>query len=594
MHLLTTRGRVPVTAMILFLLTLFFSAAHVIQAQNYIAPEAAAGETYFAAFPLTVTVDGNLAEWAEVPYATFNDGPQRSADPSQDGSVAFAAVADAQNLYLSLLVTDPNIIAGQNGIQYWSEDSVEVYINASDDLNRTSYGPGVVQINFPAVNIGKPIEQAIFAGLNWETTGVRAVTVETESGYAIEASVPLNNAQWNITPAQDVTIGFQVQLNGASQAGGRTVKLSWSNKDKTSDLSYTNPSVFGRLTFSEIEGAPPPAQEPTTAPTQVVDGGNQTGGFRVEGSTIYAPNGQPFVAEGVNVSGFNWVWDRPTLPDIDSITNCWSFNLVRVNNFLFTGEQPWPQSSANNNLDEIIQAFTSRGVVVVLEAHDRIGGYYQGDQLTALVNWFTDLARRYADNPYVWFDVSNEPGGRGGIDVENWLNMHRQVIRAIRDTAGANNIIIVEGANGGQDAGDNSSGNVADASSAILSHGNDVITFDGKTYPNIVFSIHPYDQWNGGDGRMADFFDRVRAQNHALIIGEYGVRTNADVQPATQSLFNTAPPRNIGLVVWHWVGGDENDLTTGTSTGGGWEINDCANPTNLSWLGQMVWNDNHS
>lgn len=597
MHSPNTRGRTPVTALILSLLfMLVFATAYRTQAQEYLAPEAAAGETYFAAFPLSVTVDGNLAEWAAVPYATFDDGPQRSADPSADGSVAFAAVADGENLYLSLLVTDSTIVAGQNGIQYWSEDSVEVYINASGDLERTAFGPGVVQINFPAVNIGKPMEQAIFAGLNWETTGVEAITVATSSGYAIEALIPLVSTQWEITPAEDETIGFQVQLNGASQSGGRTVKLSWSNKDRTSDLSYTNPSVFGRLTFAQIEGASPPVQTvvPTATPVEVVDAGGQSGGFRVEGSTIYAPSGQPFISRGVNISGFNWVWDRPTMGDIDQITNCWAFNLVRLNNFLFTDEQPWPHSSANNNIDEIIQAFTSRGVVVVLEAHDRIGGYYQGDDLTTLVNWFTDLASRYKDNPYVWFDVSNEPGGRGGIDVENWLNMHRQVIRAIRDTAGNNSIIIVEGANGGQDAGDSSSGNVADAASAILSYGNDVITFDSRTYPNIVFSIHPYDQWNGGDARMADFFDRVRARNFAMIIGEYGVRTDQDVQPATQSIFNTAPARNIGLVVWHWVGGDDNDLTANTSTGGGWEINDCTNPTNLSWLGQMVWNHNHS
>lgn len=603
MHSPTTRGRTPVTMLILSLLFMLVFPAAVTQAQEYIAPEAAAGETYYAAFPLIVTVDGNLAEWAAVPYSTFNDGPQRSSNPAQDGSVAFAAVADSENLYLSLLVTDSTIIAGQNGIQYWSEDSVEVYINASGNLDRTSFGPGVAQINFPAVNIGKPIEQAIFAGLNWEITGVEAVTVATETGYAIEASIPLDNGVWSIVPAEGETIGFQVQLNGASQAGGRAVKLSWSNKDKSSDQSYTNPSVFGRLTFSEIEGADsmPVAAVAAAAtpvasatPVEVADASAQNGAFRVDGSTIYTPNGQPFVARGVNVSGFNWVWDRPTMPDIDQITSCWAFNLVRVNNFLFTNEQPWPHSSVNNNVDEIIQAFTARGIVVVMEAHDRIGSYYQGDHLTTLVNWFTDLAARYRDNPYVWFDVSNEPGGRGGVDAENWLNMHRQVIRAIRDTAGNNNIIIVEGANGGQDAGDNSSGNVAQGASAILSYGNDVMTFDGKTYPNIVFSIHPYDQWNGGDARMADFLDRVRAQNFALIIGEYGVRTDQDVQPATQTIFNTAPPRNVGLIVWHWVGGDDNDLTANTSTGGGWEINDCNNPTNLSWLGQLVWNHNRA
>jgi hypothetical protein len=312
----------------------------------------------------------------------------------------------------------------------------------------------------------------------------------------------------------------------------------------------------------------------------------------VKDSTILDPNGQPFVVKGTNVNGANWTWPRLTVPDADLITQCWKFNLVRVNSFLFTGQIPYPQYQTNNDLDAIIEAYTSRNIVVVLEAHDRIGSYYAGDDLTALIAWFTDLARRYRDNPYVWFDVANEPGGRRGIDTEQWVNMHGKVIAAIRDTAQANNVIIVEGAFGGQDAG-NMDGNPV-SESAILQESQKILGYNGQNYGNIVFSIHTYDLWNFGDAKMADFFDRVYAQHLALIVGEYGVSTGQDTQPAAQSLFNTAPSRGVGRIVWQWDGGDNNDLTVNTSQGGGWEIDNCQNPTNLSWLGQQVWNDNHA
>lgn len=611
MHLPKNQRHVPVISLLLTLLcALIFTGARSTQAQEMVAPPEVPGDTYYAAFPITMTVDGDLAEWAAVPYATFTDGPQPSPNPAQDGSIAFAAVADAQNLYFAAQVTDASIIAGQNGIQYWQEDSVEIYINATGNLDLTGYAPGVAQITIPAANIGGSPDATLLAGVNYETIPLRAVVVRTPTGYAVEASIPLVTNQWNITPAQDSAIGFQVQLNGASAAGARNLKLSWSNRDKTSDLSYQNPSLFGRLVFTQSGVAPSPAQpqqpaEPTqslptlidptmVAPTQAPAEQPAAAGFTVNGSTIIAPNGQPFISKGVNVSGLNWVWQRRTTDDVGLIVDCWRFNLVRVNNFLFRGEQPWAQNEVNNDLDAIVQTFTSRGVVVVFEAHDRIGTYYSGDQLNTLVSWFTDLASRYKNNPYVWFDVSNEPGGRGWVDRDNWLNMHRQVIRGIRDVAGANNIILVEGANGGQDAGDNGTGFIADENSAILSLANEVINFDGKSYPNIAFSIHAFDQWNGGDARLADFLDRVRTRNLALIIGEYGVQTDQNVQQAAQSVFNTAPQRGIGLAVWHWDGSDDNDLTTGTSTGGGWEINDCDNPTNLSWLGQQVWAHNRS
>jgi hypothetical protein len=536
--------------------------------QDKLAPDGAEGTSYYAAFPVTMNIDGDFSDWAQIPYASVEDGPMPASDPAQN-SLTFAAAADADNLYVSAQVKDPQLVAGKHGIDYWNEDSVEIYINATGDLALTSYTPGVAQIVLPAANIGLLPGQGAVGGINFEGLGIRSATVATDDGYAIEAAIPLHTAVWNITPEQDGRLGFQVDLNSASQLD-RDVKLSWSLAD-TDDLSYQNPSVFGQLIFFQVPGR--------TMPTSV-----PSADFTVDGTTILDPDGQPFVPKGVNVGGMNWTWDRPTVPDIDLITDCWNFNLVRVNSFLFTGQIQYPQHDTNNDLDAIIRAFTDRGIVVVLEAHDRIGGYYLGGDLDTLVNWYTDLAIRYRDNPYVWFDVMNEPGSRNGIDSESWVYMHGEVIEAIRGTAQANNVIIVEGAYGGQDT---------PTDSAILEHSAEILNYNGQRYGNIVFSIHPYDLWNAGDAPMADYFDRVQAQDLALVVGEYGVQTDRDVLAAAQSVFNTAPPRDIGRIVWHWVGGDSNDLTTGTSQGGGWEIDNCENPTNLTWLGEQVWNDNH-
>jgi hypothetical protein len=545
------------------------TASMTVFAQDKLAPDGAEGTSYYAAFPVTITIDGDFADWAGVPYASVEDGPLPASDPAQN-SLTFAVVADADNLYFSALVKDAQIVAGTHGINYFNEDSVELYINATGDRSLTSYAPGVAQIVLPAANIGLLPGQGAVSGINFEGLGIRSATIATADGYAIEAAIPLRTAAWDITPEQDGRLGLQVDLNSASQLD-RDVKMVWSLAD-TDDQSYQNPSVFGELIFFQVPGATMPTPAPSAA------------GFTVDGATILDPNGQPFVAKGVNVSGMNWTWARPTVPDIDLIANCWKFNLVRVNSFLFLGQIRYPQHDTNNNLDAIVRAFTSRGIVVVLEAHDRIGGYYLGADLDTLVRWYTDLATRYRDNPYVWFDVMNEPGNRSGIDAESWVYMHGEVIEAIRGTAQANNVIIVEGAYGGQDSA---------SDSAILQHSADVMNYNGQHYSNIVFSIHPYDLWNGGDAQMADFFDRVQAQNLALVVGEYGVQTDQNVQAAAQSIFNTAPPRNVGRIVWHWDGGDDNDLTTGTSQGGGWEIDNCEAPTNLSWLGEQVWNDNH-
>jgi len=583
----------PIYALTAMLLLIFCIGFGVVKAGNHRqestpVPTAVPGVMYFAGFPMSITLDGDFSDWNGIPYEAVDDGPNPPPNAG-DNSVRFASVADAQNLYFSVLVTDRNIVAGQNGEEYWNEDSIEIYINATGNLTLTSYSSGVAQINIPAANMGKPLDDLTVVGINSENLDVRGVVVQTENGYAVEAAIPLATDAWDIIPSDGANIGFQLQVNSASDVG-RDVKLSWSGLDKTDDQSYLNPSVFGQLVFTQTSENVPATAIPTVQAAVQPASGN----FSVVGSTIYDPQGNEFITKGVNVNGYNWVWPRKTVDDINLIVDCWKFNLVRVNSFLFLGEVPYEQYTDNNNLDEIVNAFTARGIVVVFEAHDRVGSYYEGEDLDTLVSWFTDLANRYKDNPYVWFDVINEPGAQYVIDEANWLLIHQSVIRAIRDTAGANNIILVEGAFGGQDVSIWDSQMVVDERSAILHLGDEVMTFDGKTYSNIVFSIHLYDKWNYGDHKMANYFDRVLARDFALIVGEYGIQTNLPTRPAAESLFNTAVSRDIGRIVWQWDGSDDNDLTAGTSRGGGWEINDCQNPTNLSWLGQQVWNDNRT
>jgi hypothetical protein len=336
----------------------------------------------------------------------------------------------------------------------------------------------------------------------------------------------------------------------------------------------------------------------------------QTGSFSVSGSTIYGPNGQAFVPKGVNVNGYNWVWGRSTLDEWNStlgrssgdiLVNCWKFNFVRLNNAPLDSAN----YSTNNDIDKIIQYFTSKGVVVSIDAHDYIGQYYTGTSLTSIGNWFYNLAVKYKNNSYVWFDLQNEPGNANLSDRDLWVSTNRALIQRIRDDAGANNIIIVKGHAWGQDAGNWNTSNVPTTNSAILQWINDVRTFNNKTYGNIVADIHVYDQWGitasdgfKSDNRLANYIDRVKALNVPLVVGEFGV-SNAgnNTRAATESLYSVGVPRGVGRVVWHWDGGDENDIVREDLVGhpgGGWKINSCTNPTNLTWLGQQVWNDTHS
>ena len=230
-------------------------------ASTPLAPEGEPGKTYYAPFPLTIKLDGDLNDWQGVPTVTIPLG----STPANQPSLTFAAAADDKYLYLMGNVNKPNIISGQHGADYWNEDSVEFYVNGTGDLSLQNYKDGVAQITIPALNIDHSASDAVIGGVKGTTAEAKVAAKKTATGYAVEVAVPLKNKVWNITPAHGSTIGFQAHLNGATQAN-RDIKLIWSLADP-GDHSYQDPSLFGQLIFYETGKTDRPVFQPTITPT---------------------------------------------------------------------------------------------------------------------------------------------------------------------------------------------------------------------------------------------------------------------------------------------------------------------------------------
>jgi len=222
-----------------------------------LAPDGTLNESYYAPFPHNITLDGNLSDWDRVPRVLI---PETTEEIDGATSVSFAAAADEQYLYFLGEVTDSTIISGEHGSDYWNEDSVEFYINATGNLTLTSYEDGVTQVTIPPVNIDKEDGETVLGGISHEGAEALVKVVKTEIGYAVEAAFPLKNQVWEIVPEHGGVLGFQVHLNGASKKN-RNLKVIWSKFD-VSDSSYYDPSVFGELIFFEIGQDQPGRIEP--------------------------------------------------------------------------------------------------------------------------------------------------------------------------------------------------------------------------------------------------------------------------------------------------------------------------------------------
>ena len=205
------------------------------------------GVSYNAPVSVDITLDGAFEDWAGVPQMTVpRDADLTAGDPA----VSFAAAADDTSLYLYANIIDNEIISGEHGEDYWNEDSIEFYVNATDNLDASSYADGIAQLTIPALNITNP-EEPVISGVRGDTTDADFVVIRTETGWAVEVALPLQNDVWDIDTSDGNVIGFQVHLNGASNRD-RDTKLIWSAAD-TADTSYQNPSVFGELVFRSVD-----------------------------------------------------------------------------------------------------------------------------------------------------------------------------------------------------------------------------------------------------------------------------------------------------------------------------------------------------
>ena len=140
-------------------------------------------------------------------------------------------------------------------------------------------------------------------------------------------------------------------------------------------------------------------------PTPTIAGGE----FQVSGPDIIGPDGRAFIPVGTNMNGPNSFFDVATQGKAAGLQQQWGFNTIRLVTCLPSGCQGQNQT-ANNDLDGIVAEYTSQHLVVMIEYHQLgPGEAATAEQIRDAVGFWTDIANRFKDNPYVWFNLFNEP-----------------------------------------------------------------------------------------------------------------------------------------------------------------------------------------
>lgn len=329
------------------------------------------------------------------------------------------------------------------------------------------------------------------------------------------------------------------------------------------------------------------------------------GRFSAAHNTVYAPDGTLFEIKGVNI--FPWAMGDH---NVSGIVDCWQFNTVRLHSWILPRmTNPWkdhlvyvdepllftePQTQFRTyDIAPLIETYTSQNIVVIIDIHEIIGGYFEGQDLADVILFLEHFVNKYKDNPYVWIDLHNEPGGWDGLngDFSRWRAESSVLMDTVRAIS-PDMMMIVSGTAWGQDTGPTwSSADVIDSQSALLANA-DLI----QGYSNLIVTFHMYDQWKFSYSRLKNFVDKLFASTDApVFVGEYGSWNHDSTLPAAEYLHQLVDEpgyERVGRSVWTWAAWDPNDLTT-TGHGDGYLIDSCETPGNLTPLGQLVWDDNH-
>ena len=278
-----------------------------------------------------------------------------------------------------------------------------------------------------------------------------------------------------------------------------------------SPAQIENPGV-GDPSLQRLDPSPPhspppspaPPAPPSTEPQPRVGG---TGWFTSnQAGQIIDPDGKEFIPVGVNANGPDWVWSDPTIGQSANMDK-WRFNTLRLNTCHpggcpnADGNVDWDWHT-NDDLDGIVAEYTAKKYVIMIASHMWGGGIYPTHE-QAIVDWWKATAVRYKDNPYVWFNLINEPTtAADASEVDEWARISTLIAQGIRSVA-PRNMLVMDGNTWGQDKGTWSCDPQAPAGPAGDPWANSGIVNKGPglqaKFAPVLFSVHVYGMWGGNE-----------------------------------------------------------------------------------------------
>lgn len=371
-----------------------------------------------------------------------------------------------------------------------------------------------------------------------------------------------------------------VAPNGTNGPGDSTTTTTSAPRTTTSTPRTTTTNASAPTTAAPTTSTTAPRTTTSTPRTTTTAAAPTTSGapvgpsgrFNIVGRDIVDPDGNIFYPVGANVAvrqgqyetGYIFNWNGTATGHAND-AKAWGWNIVRTNLICQPPGSP-TVAELNAGIDAFIDEYTAKKIVVMVDCHDVTGKNYSASssQIQALYPFWDRLARKYKDNPYVWFNMFNEPStGKAPADVDNWMALQRDALARLRAIA-PNNVFVADIPGWGQ--------------GVSTFTGSNPVTNLGAGQCNVLYAWHAYGALteDGPFGTYADWGDEaaslrnhravlsyIRDHNIPVVIGELGDPLTLNEGTAGMPIWNrngaravmtAAPEYGVGMLWWHATG----------------------------------------
>jgi hypothetical protein len=194
----------------------------------------------------TAPTKGDEAQWAAVPPQAIEHVAYTAPTSPEDLSAGFKTLWDSQALYVLVDVTDDKPV--NDSVEFWLDDSVEVFIDA-DNSKSSTYGDNDYQYYFSWEGSRFIAASSQGESRHNQIEGVKSVAMPTDKGYRFLITLPWSTL--GVTARPGTRIGFDVHVNDDDDGGDRDTKLMWHTEN---DIAWQRPDALGTIELAGLVG----------------------------------------------------------------------------------------------------------------------------------------------------------------------------------------------------------------------------------------------------------------------------------------------------------------------------------------------------